>query len=109
VQVTLLDYTWTCNFRATMTSEIRSSNPFYAMIYTTPFPEGFQESIPLPCLTKAQACHCLETVHYMGTLLDRRIELTEIEKNHIEMIQNNLANFVRTGDPNDWTGNPRQS
>ena len=39
--------------------------------------------------------------------LDWGIELLQEKVGYIEIIQNVIGNFIRTGDPNDWTGNSR--
>ena len=36
----------------------------------------------------------------------QRSRMTEQEIIWVETYQSYLANFIRTGDPNDWTGNP---
>lgn len=106
-----LDYSWLCNFRASMTQNIRSTNPFYLLVFTTPMPQGYSEvwsgQLLSTCLAERRACHCMETMHFFGMALDWGVELLDEEIEHIENIQNIIGNFVRTGDPNDWTGNTR--
>jgi hypothetical protein len=37
----------------------------------------------------------------------KNFELSPAEWNHIDRIQSLVGNFIRTGNPNDWTGNPQ--
>lgn len=94
-----------------MTPAIRSTNPFYSFIFTTPLSQGYKDTFPgklLPvCLEKGLACHCLESIHFMGMAIDRQIDLSEDEIDYIETLQNTIGNFIRTGNPNNWEGNPR--
>ena len=108
----LNDYTWICNFRSSMTSAIRSSNPFYSLIFTTPVSEAYRGTLVniLPkCLNSRLACHCFETFHFFGMGLNRdriKDKLTKEEVEHIKHIQNIGGNFIRNGDPNNWMNNP---
>ena len=93
-----------------MTPAIRSTNPFYPMLFTTPFPSAFNEhSVLRNCVEKNLACHCFEVLQYFGTFLDRRFgkDLDDLDIDYIERIQNTVGNFIRTADPNNWNGNPR--
>jgi len=61
------------------------------------------------CINEEIPCHCWETINYFGNAIRRGLELTQAEQNYIEKSQNYLANFIRTGNPNDFTGNPNGS
>ena len=90
-----------------MTPAIRSTNPFYPLIYTTPVSEGFEHIWPGSCIENKLACHCFEVFNYFGTSFDRQFDLPENHKDYIEKLQNTIGNFIRTGDPNNWEGNDR--
>ena len=46
-------------------------------------------------------------INYFGSAVDRDFNLTQEDFEYMENLQNTVGNFIRTGNPNDWTGNSR--
>jgi para-nitrobenzyl esterase len=108
----MTDYSWTCSFQAAMSPAIRPTNPIYGFLWNSPIPQTFNRTamgIFRKCINEEIPCHCWETINYFGNAIRRGLELTQAEQNYIEKSQNYLANFIRTGNPNDFTGNPNGS
>lgn len=111
----LTDYTWICPFRAFMTNQIRSTNPFYAFMMTSTLPHGYWKTpvrIFRSCIDSDKSCHCSDSILYFGMARERweddPDELDDGTENYIDLLQQIVGNFVRTGNPNDYTNSPTQ-
>ena len=111
----LTDYTWICPFRKFMTQNIRTSNPFYAIMMTSTLPHGYwQTPVRLfrKCIDSEVSCHCSDSILYFGMARERWLDdsdqLDDATEQYIDLLQQVVTNFIRTGDPNDYTGSPTQ-
>ena len=92
----LTDYTWYCNQRYALTEGFSAANSRTYPIYSTLLRQ------PRPRNNDDIAFHGIGEYLYFGTYRKDN-GLTEEQSNWMKMYQNYMSNFIRTGNPNDWT------
>ena len=97
----LTDYTWYCNQRYALTEGFSAANSRTYPIYSTLLRQ------PRPRNNDDIAFHGIGEYLYFGTYRKDN-GLTEEQENWMKMYQNYISNFIRTGNPNDWTDNPNE-
>jgi len=90
------------SFRYMLDQVVRNgfTSPIYSVFFNVSLPNSSEN-----CPDDA-ACHCAGNWYFFSQNRHHGITLSEEERNFQIKYQNYYGNFIRTGDPNNFTGNP---
>ena len=85
-----------------MLNSVKNQRRQFGVFFDTPFPS--YNKAQNSCTTLS--CTCSGSLYLFGS---KSAQLSETELKFQEQYQNFYGNFIRHGNPNNWTDNPNQS
>ena len=85
-----------------MLNSVKNQRRQFGVFFDTPYPSYNKAQNSCTSLS----CTCSGSLYLFGS---KSAELSETELKFQEQYQNFYGNFIRHGNPNNWTDNPNQS